>query len=228
MKKELSSEPILQYPNYKKEFYLETDASNVGLGCVLSQKDERTGKLRPISYASRVLNKAEKNYSTTEKEALAIVWGLKKYRYIIYGYGISVMTDHKPLTSLFTNTLPPGRLGRWALLVQEFGLKIFYNPGVLNSVPDALSRNTNLTEIENNKEILAIASTQLGQTRPVKQPVPAWEIEELQEELKKDKELKQLYEHLVEGKDTKKLPKIKGHRTENFFVKNGVLYYKEN
>ena len=78
LKGELSSEPILQYPNYKKEFFLETDASNVGLGCVLSQKDDQTRKLRPISYASRVLNKAERNCSTTEKEALAIVWGLKK------------------------------------------------------------------------------------------------------------------------------------------------------
>ena len=123
------------------------------------------------------------------------------------------MTDHKPLTSLFTNTLPPGRLGRWALLVQEFGLKIFYSPGIVNFVPDALSRNTNLTEEDNSREIMVIASSQLRRTGQVKQPVPAWEIEELQDELNKDKELKQLYEHLVKGKDTSKLPKIKGHRT---------------
>ena len=134
----LISSPILTYPIFSEPFVLETDASNIGIGCVLSQK--RDNKFLPLTYSSRLLRKAERNYSTTDKEALAIVWGLIKHRYLIYGYKIEVYTDHKPLVGLFQRTLPTGRLGRWALLVQDFGISVKYRPGCLNNVPDALSR----------------------------------------------------------------------------------------
>jgi len=77
IKELLSNEPILQYPDFDKEFILTTDASDEGIGAVLSQ-----GKIRndlPVAYASRTLNKAERNYNTTEKELLAIVWATKHF-----------------------------------------------------------------------------------------------------------------------------------------------------
>jgi hypothetical protein len=77
------SKPILQYPYFTREFILTTDASNEGLGAILSQGEIE--KDLPIAYASKNLNKAERNYSTSEKELLAIVWGVKHYRPYLYG-----------------------------------------------------------------------------------------------------------------------------------------------
>ena len=83
IKQVLSSEPILRYPNFNKEFILTTDASDEGIGAVLSQG--KVGNDLPIAYASRTLNKAERNYDTTEKELLAIVWATKHFRPYLYG-----------------------------------------------------------------------------------------------------------------------------------------------
>ena len=150
---------------------METDASGIGIGAVLSQHDKEKHKFRPISFASRLLKGAELNYSTTDREALAIVWAIKKYKYVIYGYKIVVFTDHKPLTSLFSSTLPPGRLGRWALLVQEYDLTIRYKPGILNQVPDALSRYP----VEGGEELQTgqVNVIPVDQPRKAKQPVAA-------------------------------------------------------
>ena len=80
----LTKEPILVYPDFKQEFFLATDASSTGLGAVLMQK--RKGRMRVISYASRVMNDTEKRYSTTERECSALYWGLRKYKHVILGY----------------------------------------------------------------------------------------------------------------------------------------------
>jgi len=92
----LISPPILRYPDYNRTFILTTDASNEGVGAVLSQGE--IGKDYPIAFASRSLNKAERNYSTTEKELLAIVWGVRYFRPYLYGTKFTIVTDHKPLT----------------------------------------------------------------------------------------------------------------------------------
>jgi len=134
----LTGDTILQYPNFNKEFFVECDASGIGIGCVITQVSE--GKRKPVAYSSRLLRRAEVNYTTTEKEALSIIAALQKHRYILLGYKITVVTDHQPLLGLFRSTLPPGRLGRWALLAQEFDIKVVYRPGRQNNVPDALSR----------------------------------------------------------------------------------------
>lgn len=95
----LTSTPILAFPDYKKPFHLATDASNTGLGAVLSQVDDN-GKERVIYYASRTLNQAEKNYSTIERELLAIVFAVEKFKYYLYGTEFTITTDHNPLTYL--------------------------------------------------------------------------------------------------------------------------------
>lgn len=99
LKNLLTKEPILQYPNFKKQFILTTDTSNLGLGAVLSQ--EIDGKDLPIQYISRGLNSAESNYSTTEKECLAIIWAVKVFRPYLYGTKFKIRTDHRPLIWLF-------------------------------------------------------------------------------------------------------------------------------
>jgi hypothetical protein len=96
LKSKVISPPILRYPDDSRRFILTTDASNEGLGAVLSQGAIEKGL--PIALASRSLNKAERNYSTTENELLAIVWGIRYFRQYLHGTKFTVVTDHKPLT----------------------------------------------------------------------------------------------------------------------------------
>jgi hypothetical protein len=96
LKAKLTSQPILQYPDFSKEFILTTDASNVGLGAVISQGP--MGKVLPGAYASRSLNEAETNYTTTEKKLLAIVWSTRYFRPHLYGRHFKFVIDHKSLT----------------------------------------------------------------------------------------------------------------------------------
>ncbi len=133
----LTTPPVLAYPDYTKPFHLYTDASGKGLGAALIQYDKRN-KLQPLAYASRTLNKAEANYSTTHAEALAVVWALRHFRDLIYGYDIVVRTDHSPVVELFRSKLLTGKLARWSLIVQDFNRTFAYVPGAVNNVADAL------------------------------------------------------------------------------------------
>ena len=92
----LVNPPLLCCPNFDKKFVLTTDASNLAIGTVLSQEG------RPISYASRTLNGHERNYSTLEKELLAIVWAVRYYRPYLCGRKFTVRTDHQPLRWLYS------------------------------------------------------------------------------------------------------------------------------
>ena len=147
LKAKLTSQPILQYLDFCKEFVLTTDASNTGLGAVLSQGP--LGKDLPIAYASRSLNKAEINYVTSEKELLAIVWATNYFRLYLYGRHFKVVTVHKPLTWIMNVKDPGSRLLRWRIQLEEFDYETVYKKGSLNTNADALSRiNSVVTERE--------------------------------------------------------------------------------
>ncbi|GFX52436.1 retrovirus-related Pol polyprotein from transposon 17.6 [Trichonephila clavipes] len=138
LKNSLTTPPVLKQVDGTKPYIIRTDASNFALGAVLFQgegSDEH-----PIEYASRLLTPAERNYSTTEREALAVVWALKKFRGYIEGTEITVASDHQPLKWLLNLKSPTGRLARWALEIQSFNLKVQYIPGKANVVADMLSR----------------------------------------------------------------------------------------
>ncbi|GBM07567.1 Retrovirus-related Pol polyprotein from transposon 17.6 [Araneus ventricosus] len=134
----LVSPPILSQADFTKPFVLRTDASSYALGAVLLQGADM--EEHPIKYASRLLNSAERNYSTTEREALAVVWALNKFRGYIEGSKITVASDHQPLKCLMKLKSPSGRLARWALQLQSFDLNLEYIPGKSNVVADMLSR----------------------------------------------------------------------------------------
>ena len=138
LKSKLIEFPILHYPDYQQQFILTTDASGYGLGAVLSQGT--LGKYMSIAYASRTLNSAELNYSTIEKECLAIVWACKNFRPYLLGRRFKVITDHKGLTWIFNVKDPSSRLLRWRLLLEEYDFKIKYKPGKQNENADSLSR----------------------------------------------------------------------------------------
>ena len=147
MKECLLSPPVLIYPDYSKKFKITTDASNVGLGAILSQEDEQ-GLDHVIAYASRKLKPAEINYSTTEQELLAIIYATDKFRPYIYGRTFDLITDHKPLTHLNTSVSKSERLTRWKLSLSEYSFDVKYKPGKDNVNADVLSRVNEVCAIE--------------------------------------------------------------------------------
>jgi hypothetical protein len=102
MKKALTETPVLIHPDFKKDFTLYTDASGFAMGAVLEQIGE-DGKSHPVAYASKTLSKPERNYSTTELECYAVVWGIEKFHHYLYGRKFKVITDHQALTWLRKN-----------------------------------------------------------------------------------------------------------------------------
>lgn len=157
-KKILVGDPILRYPDFTKPFVLTTDASNYALGAVLSQIHET--KDHPVAFASRTLNKHEINYSTTEKEALAIIWAVEKFKPYLYGNKFTLITDHKPLTFI-KNSTKNQKIIRWRLELENYDYNVIYKTGKTNVVADALSRkiDTNANEID---EIESLPDSQVN------------------------------------------------------------------
>jgi len=125
---------------------LTTDASNQGLGAVLSQGP--IGKDLPIAYASRRLNSAESHYTTSEKELLAIVWATKYFRPYLYGRRFKIVSDHKPLVWIMNIKDPGSRLMRWRIQLAEYDFEIVHKSGSQNTNADALSRIGRVSTIE--------------------------------------------------------------------------------
>ncbi|UYV66855.1 hypothetical protein LAZ67_4003110 [Cordylochernes scorpioides] len=139
LKNKLISPEVLIHYDPNKPIGLHTDASDQGLGAVLVHLDENT-KERPISYAGRTLQKAETNYSTTEKECLAIIWAIKKFRPYLYGKKFTIYTDHHNLCWMAKMKNTAGRLARWSLELQEYDFAIKYKSGKTHLDADGLSR----------------------------------------------------------------------------------------
>lgn len=135
----LTSSPTLIRPDFTKPFVLQTDASTIGLGAVLGQKDEN-GKEHVIAYASRVLHGSEVNYTISELECLAVIWAIEKFRCYLEGWKFSVITDHSCLRWLLTIKNPTGRLARWAMKLLVHDMEVIHRKGACHHVPDALSR----------------------------------------------------------------------------------------
>nr|GFA86209.1 reverse transcriptase domain-containing protein [Tanacetum cinerariifolium] len=141
LKDKLTEAPILIAPNWDQPFELMCDASNYDVGAVLGQRIEK--HFRPIHYASKTINQSEANYTTTEKEMLAVVYAFKKFRsYLIMNKSI-VYTDHSALKYLFAKKDAKARLLRWILLLQEFDFKVIDARGAENYATDHLSRLEN-------------------------------------------------------------------------------------
>ncbi|CAI6374995.1 unnamed protein product [Macrosiphum euphorbiae] len=132
------AEPILQYPDFDKDFLLASDASNYAVGWILSQG--KMGNDKPIAYALRVLNSSEINYFTIEKECLCILFAIKHFRPYLWGKRFKIVTDHRPLVWLFNVSDMNSRLTRWRILLREFDYEIVYKPGTEHSNADALLR----------------------------------------------------------------------------------------
>ena len=138
LKLRLMSEPILALPIDKGTYILDTDASNYGLGAVLSQ--EQSGIERVIAYSSRSMSKPELRYDTTRKELLAIVNGLKQFRQYLTGRHFIIRIDHAALSWLRRTPEPMPQLARWLTFIEEFDYEIVHRDGKRHSNCDGLSR----------------------------------------------------------------------------------------
>lgn len=148
----LISAPVLCCPDYELPFIVETDASAYGIGAVLLQPHSDGDRV--ISYLSRSLTKQERNFSTTERECLAVLWAVEKLRPYLEGVPFQVVTDHHSLVWLQNLKDPTGRLARWSLKLSNFDCKIIHRKGKDLVVPDMLSRSVPvIDEIIINSEI---------------------------------------------------------------------------
>lgn len=133
----LTSTPILCAPDFSKDFFICTDASDIGVGGVLCQESENS--LMPVAYMSVKLNQYQKKYSVIEKEALAIIKCIEKFEpYIVKG--TTIYTDHNPLKFVETMKTKNARLARWSLFLQDKDVNIVHVPGKFNVLADTLSR----------------------------------------------------------------------------------------
>ena len=128
---------LLVFPNWKKEFHFHVDASSVALGIILAQQGE--GDIdHPIYFSSRKLSTTENNYTTTEREGLAMVYALQKFRHYLLGSNFKMYTDHSALKYLVNKPLLGGRICRWVLLFQEYNFEVVVKPRQLNNGPNHL------------------------------------------------------------------------------------------
>ena len=132
------SAPIIISPDWSKPFEVMCDASGVALGMVLGQR--RVKILHLIYYASKALNEAQKNYTITEQELLAVVFAFKKFLSYFLGTRVTVHIDHSALRYLMEKKYVKPRLIRWVLLLQEFDFEAKDKKGTENQIADNLSR----------------------------------------------------------------------------------------
>src|ERR1044072_162227 len=165
IKGSLATTPIIVAPDWSLPFEIKCDASDIALGAVLCQKSGRV--LHVIYYASKVLNEAQRNYTTTEIELLSVVFACEKFRPYILGSKITVHTDHSALKHLFAKQDSKPRLIRWVLLLQEFDLEIIDRKGKDNGVADHLSRLEGgassvepIQEEFSDEKLLAVSTTE--------------------------------------------------------------------
>lgn len=138
LKTALVSSPILKCPNFDLPFAIHTDASALAIGGVLTQCYD--GVEHPIAYCSRSLNKNEVNYSTTERELLAVIYALEQFKSYVEGQDCKIITDHASLLWFYKLKNPSGRLARWSMRLSQFNFTIEHRKGRENIIPDALSR----------------------------------------------------------------------------------------
>ena len=236
LKQKLISVPVLSYPQFGQEekFIVETDASSLGIGAVLAQK-QQDGYVHPVAYASRTLNPHERNYAITELETLALVWALKQFRPYILGHHCTVFTDHSACSSLLNSPNPSAKLARWAMSIQDLDLDIKYRSGKANVNADALSRNHSESDSSSEKqealchEVSSHSSDRdnLDHLTNAMQEIAQQKLLEIKVQQRKDSELSEMILYLEKDQlpeDAAKAKKI-ALESSQYELLDGVLYH---
>lgn len=130
---------LLRHINWSKDLYLVTDASLVGAGAWLGQKDEMDGELYPVMCISKKFQPSQRKWSATQRELYALMWAMKRFRYYLLGRHFIAIVDHKPLVAMLENPLTHVT-ERWLDVLLQFDFTTVYKPGDTNNLADALSR----------------------------------------------------------------------------------------
>jgi predicted aspartyl protease len=214
LKEKLVHAPVLAHPNFKEPFIVQTDASDIGLGAVLSQVID--GQERVVMYISRILQPAEKKWAPREKEALAIIWACETFRPYLIGNRFLVETDHRSLQWLM-EAQKPARLVRWALRLSEFEFEIRYRPGNANQNADVLSRLPVGSEESQERELSLLVELD------VETEVSMLLSEPLDEELVKQEQLDDpVIGKLIQLTDEKQFKLVT--TDPNYVLKNDLLF----
>ena len=155
----MASASVLRLPDYNLPFILQTDASDKGVGAVLSQIEHE--KDHPIYFFSKKLLVRERKFSTTEKELLAIVMACKKFYPYLVGSRFTVQSDHRALQYILQKEPTTARMSRWLESLQDLDFEIKYKPGRLNGNADALSRQAWTTASNEKEEKEGVKADQL-------------------------------------------------------------------
>ncbi|GFW09106.1 retrovirus-related Pol polyprotein from transposon 412 [Trichonephila clavipes] len=207
IKRALTEAPVLQWPNFTEHFNLFTDASRVGIGAVLNQNH------RPIAFASRTLNKAERICTVTERECLVVIWALNKFKTYFGSLPVKVITDYMELTKLTNGKNLSSRMIRWALKLSEFNIEWEHQPGVQNVVANVLSRNPVGNMDGSQISCSALRALALNSR------------EKLIREQREDSELGHIYRCLENPDDGSENATIREGWSQDFKLIDGLLFY---
>ncbi|GBM74824.1 Transposon Ty3-I Gag-Pol polyprotein [Araneus ventricosus] len=233
LKQALITSPVLTYPRTDKEFILDTDASNEGIGAVLSQKIGNEECV--IAYFSKSLGKPERNYCVTRKELLAIVKSIEHFHHYLYGRKFLLRTDHASLRWLLNFREPEGQIARWIQRLQEYDFEIQHRKGTSHGNADALSRRPckesckHCTNAEKKFGMETAISVKVLTTEDV------WSSSEVQKAQLEDPAIKPILERKLNSEDRPSWQEIapESPATKRYWalwdslhLKDGVLYRK--
>ena len=213
---------------------METDASILGLGAVLSQPQEDE-RIHPVAYASRALSPQEANYSVTELETLAVVWAVTYFHTYLYGHSVTVFTDHTAVKALLETPSPSGKHARWWMKVYGRGIKevkIIYRSGKTNLSADALSRSPHMpapregiAQTDVQVSVVEVSTESLLKAEP--EPHPLAGMNSFSQEQRKDTVVLEIIHFLERGE----LPSDEGRarkialQSSMFALMDDVLYF---
>jgi hypothetical protein len=208
---------FLMHPDESKEWIINTDASGKAIGSVLMQQDENGG-VNIVSTASRVLNQTEQRYTTCEKELLAIVYAVQRFKIYIYGRKVILYTDNKAITFLQKCVITSNRVARWMTELQQFDLEIRHIKGINNHLADVLSRSPRGLTDEETRQL----------TRPdqiMVHRIQTYEDKALKKELQTLATLQEADEKLAVIRA--KVTSLPSTDKDKYKLQEGVLYCRE-
>ena len=219
LKEAILDNALLKYPDYSRGFRLTVDASATAIGGCLSQLDD-DDRDRPVSFFSKKLLPAERKYDAINREALAIIYGLKVNRPTILGREVSILSDNAPLTWMLKTPTPSSRVSRWQILLSEYNItNISHVSGRQNVVADALSRCDTVDTLL--QDIPALNAVQLADDDS---ETIDWNVEEIGSKQLEFPLFREII-HFISGKKAQ-LPRYLAAPINQFELESGILYFK--